>query len=306
MSNHNIVFKHFVSTKKLNAGMIMKLIHRGIELKNTDSSRIPQYPAHFVSNVFLESSTRTHLSFEMAEKKLGMPVISFDAKTSSINKGESLLDTLITFESLGVDTVVIRTSEEKYYEELINSPHLTLSIINGGDGAAEHPSQSMLDLMTIYEHFKTFIGLKVAIVGDLSHSRVARSNAEVLSRLGVKVYFSGPEEWFTKDFEQFGEFVPIDELITEVDVLMLLRVQLERHPADERFDAITYHDLYGLNMARYKLLKPNAIVMHPAPINRGVEIDDELVMSKQSKIAEQMRNGVFMRMSILEAVMNGK
>lgn len=306
MSNHNIVFKHFVSTKKLNAGMIMKLIHRGIELKNTDSSRIPQYPGHFVSNVFLESSTRTHLSFEMAEKKLGMPVISFDAKTSSINKGESLLDTLITFESLGVDTVVIRTSEEKYYEELINSPHLTLSIINGGDGAAEHPSQSMLDLMTIYEHFKTFIGLKVAIVGDLSHSRVARSNAEVLSRLGVKVYFSGPEEWFTKDFEQFGEFVQIDELITEVDVLMLLRVQLERHPADERFDAITYHDLYGLNMVRYKLLKPNAIVMHPAPINRGVEIDDELVMSKQSKIAEQMRNGVFMRMSILEAVMNGK
>lgn len=306
MSNHNLIFKHFVSTKKLNSGMVMKLIHRAIEFKKMDRSLLPQYPGHFVSNVFLENSTRTHLSFEMAEKKLGMPVLSFDAKSSSVSKGETLLDTLITLEALGVDTVVVRTCEENYYEELITSPHLSLSIINGGDGAAQHPTQSMLDLMSMYECFHRFIGLKVAIVGDLIHSRVAHSNAEILARLGAKLYFSGPREWYDEDFDRYGEYLPIDELVSQVDVLMLLRVQLERHDQVDSFDAETYHRLYGLSIERAGCLQEHAIIMHPAPVNRGVEIADELVMSPQSIIAEQMKNGVFMRMSILEAVMNGK
>lgn len=306
MSNHHLVFKHFVSTKKLNSGMVMKLIHRAIEFKNMDRSLLPQYPGHFVCNVFLENSTRTHLSFEMAEKKLGMPVISFDAKTSSIAKGETLLDTLITLEALGVDTVVVRTKEENYYESLMESPHLSLSIINGGDGASQHPTQCMLDLMTMYERFQRFIGLKVAICGDLSHSRVAHSNAELLSRLGAELYFSGPEEWYDETFDQYGQYLPMDEIIDQVDVLMLLRVQLERHNPEDRFDAATYHRLFGLNQERVSRMKEEAIIMHPAPVNRGVEIADELVMSEKSVIAEQMKNGVFMRMSIIEAVMNGK
>lgn len=306
MSNHNLAFHHFVSTKKLNSGMVMKLIHRAIEFKNMDRSLLPQYPGHFCCNVFLENSTRTHLSFEMAEKKLGMPVISFDAKSSSIAKGETLLDTLITLEALGVDTVVVRTREENYYEALIDSPHLTLSIINGGDGASQHPTQCLLDLMTMYEKFQRFIGLKVAIVGDLRHSRVAHSNAEILSRLGAKLYFSGPEKWYDETFDQYGQYLAMDELIEQVDVLMLLRVQLERHDETDSFDAKTYHRLYGLNLERASRLQDSAIIMHPAPVNRGVEIADELVMSEQSVIAEQMKNGVFMRMSIIEAVMNSK
>ncbi|MCR8969344.1 aspartate carbamoyltransferase catalytic subunit [Facklamia sp. 7083-14-GEN3] len=306
MSNHNLVFKHFESTKKLNSGMVMKLIHRAIEFKNLDRSLLPQYPGHFVCNVFLENSTRTHLSFEMAEKKLGMPVIAFDAKTSSLSKGETLLDTLITLESLGVDTVVVRTREENYFEPLMKSPHLNLSIINGGDGASQHPTQCMLDLMTIYEKFQRFIGLKIAIVGDLSHSRVAHSNAEILSRLGAELFFSGPEEWYDETFDHFGSYLPMDELIGEVDVLMLLRVQLERHDQPDSFEAETYHRLYGLNIERASRMQDHAIIMHPAPVNRGVEIADELVMSEKSVIAEQMKNGVFMRMSIIEAVMNGK
>lgn len=306
MSNHNLVFKHFVSTKKLNSAMVMKLIHRALEFKHIDRSLLPQYPGHFVSNIFLESSTRTHLSFEMAERKLGMQIISFDAKTSSLNKGETLLDTLITLECLGVETVIIRTSEENYYEELMDSPHLNMSIINGGDGASQHPTQSMLDLMTIYENFQSFIGLKIAIVGDLSHSRVAHSNAEILYRLGASLYFSGPEEWYDKDFDQYGSYMPIDELVDQVDVLMLLRVQLERHDDNTTFDKETYHRLYGLTEERVSRLQEKSIIMHPAPVNRDVEIADSLVMSEKSKIAEQMKNGVFMRMSILEAVMNGK
>lgn len=298
--------KHFVSTEQLTADAVDYLIQRAIEFKNMPSSERPNFNDQYVSNLFFENSTRTHLSFEVAEKKLGLNIIHFDPSTSSINKGETLYDTVLTLEALGIDTVVIRSKEEAYYAPLINSSEISASIINGGDGSGQHPSQCLLDVMTIYEEFGTFEGLKIAIIGDLAHSRVARSNAELLSRLGAEVFFSGPLEWYDSSFDLYGQYVPIDELVDYADVVMLLRVQLERHATKSFSEIKSYHEAYGLTIARAHQMKADAIIMHPAPVNRDVEIADCLVTSKQSRIVQQMKNGVYVRMAILEAIMNGK
>ncbi|MEC5394414.1 aspartate carbamoyltransferase catalytic subunit [Bergeyella sp. RCAD1439] len=251
----------------------------------------------FVSNLFFENSTRTKTSFDVAERKLGLQVVPFDASTSSVNKGETLYDTVKTLESIGIDLVVIRHSQDFYFRELktINIP-----IINGGDGTGNHPSQSLLDLMTIYQEFKKFKGLKIGIVGDVKHSRVANSNAEALRRLGAKVYFSGPEDWFDEAEFINGTYLPIDTLVKEVDVVMLLRIQHERHGEKMKLSLKKYHQKYGLTKERASQMKPSAIIMHPAPINRGVEIDTDLVESPQSRIFKQMENGVYARMAILK------
>lgn len=186
----------------------------------------------FCSNLFFEDSTRTKTSFDIAERKLGLQVVPFDASNSSVNKGESLYDTVKTIESLGVNLVVIRDKKDRYFDELKD---IRIPIINGGDGTGNHPSQCMLDLMTIYQEFGKFEGLKVGIVGDVKHSRVANSNAEALRRLGAKVYFSGPEQWFDEGALINGTYLSVDELIAEVDVLMLLRIQHERHDAKMSF-----------------------------------------------------------------------
>lgn len=251
----------------------------------------------FCSNLFFEDSTRTKTSFDIAERKLGLQVVPFDASNSSVNKGESLYDTVKTIESLGVNLVVIRDKKDRYFDELKN---ITIPVINGGDGTGNHPSQCMLDLMTIYQEFGKFEGLKIGIVGDVKHSRVANSNAEALRRLGAKVYFSGPEQWFDEGALINGTYLSVDELIKEVDVLMLLRIQHERHDVKISFSASDYHRKYGLTKEREKAMKKEAIIMHPAPINRGVEIDTDLVECERSRIFKQMQNGVFARMAILK------
>jgi len=251
----------------------------------------------FCSNLFFEDSTRTKTSFDIAERKLGLQVVPFDASNSSVNKGESLYDTVKTLESLGVNLVVIRDKKDRYFDELKN---IRIPVINGGDGTGNHPSQCMLDLMTIYQEFGKFEGLKVGIVGDVKHSRVANSNAEALRRLGAKVYFSGPEQWFDEGALINGTYLSVDEMIHEVDVLMLLRIQHERHDAKMSFSAAEYHRKYGLTKEREKTMKKEAIIMHPAPINRGVEIDSDLVECERSRVFRQMRNGVFARMAILK------
>ncbi|MDY3319321.1 aspartate carbamoyltransferase catalytic subunit [Riemerella anatipestifer] len=257
----------------------------------------------YVSNLFFENSTRTKTSFDVAERKLGLNVVPFDVSTSSVNKGETLYDTVKTLESIGVDLVVIRHSQDFYFRELetINIP-----IINGGDGTGNHPSQSLLDLMTIYQEFKKFEGLKVGIVGDVKHSRVANSNAEALRRLGAKVYFSGPEDWFDEAEFINGTYLPIDTLVKEVDVVMLLRIQHERHGEKMKLSLDKYHQKYGLTKERAAQMKPTTIIMHPAPINRGVEIDTDLVESPQSRIFKQMENGVYARMAILKQALEDK
>ncbi|AQY22613.1 aspartate carbamoyltransferase catalytic subunit [Riemerella anatipestifer] len=257
----------------------------------------------YVSNLFFENSTRTKTSFDVAERKLGLNVVPFDVSTSSVNKGETLYDTVKTLESIGIDLVVIRHSQDFYFRELetINIP-----IINGGDGTGNHPSQSLLDLMTIYQEFKKFEGLKVGIVGDVKHSRVANSNAEALRRLGAKVYFSGPEEWFDEAEFINGTYLPIDTLVKEVDVVMLLRIQHERHGEKMKLSLDKYHQKYGLTKERAAQMKPTSIIMHPAPINRGVEIESDLVESPQSRIFKQMENGVYARMAILKQALEDK
>ena len=302
---------HFVSVENLTVDQINDLIDRAEYFKQGGATPTLTQPV-YVTNMFFENSTRTHTSFAMAEKKLGLTEIPFDAAHSSMSKGETLYDTCLVMNALGVDLSVIRASENAYYEPLINpaaGQHLNLGIVNAGDGSGQHPSQSLLDMMTIHEHFGHFAGLKVAIVGDITNSRVARSNMEILTRLGAEVYFSGPDYWYDHRFDKYGKYLPVDELVDQVDVLMLLRVQHERHAGDANetsFDAAKYHQQYGINHDRYDRLKDDCLIMHPGPINHDVELAGDLVEAPKSAFFKQMQNGVFMRMAMLEAVVRGR
>ena len=257
----------------------------------------------FVANLFFEDSTRTKVSFEVAEKKLGLHIVNFDEKKSSINKGETLLDTIKTLDAIGVDLVVVRHEKTRYYDELKGS---SIGLVNAGDGVGHHPSQALLDLVTIVQEFGDVKDLKVGIVGDIKHSRVANSNAHLLRRLGAKVFFSGPREWFDEGSLMNGTYMDLDALIPEVDVLMMLRIQHERHNEKVNLKPEDYLKKYGLTKEREARMKPNAIIMHPAPINRGVEIDNDLVECERSRIFKQMKNGVFARMAILKKVLERK
>ncbi|NSQ18094.1 aspartate carbamoyltransferase catalytic subunit [Enterococcus faecalis] len=305
ITSERISLKHLLTAEALTDREVMGLIRRAGEFKQ-GAKWHPEERQYFVTNLFFENSTRTHKSFEVAEKKLGLEVIEFEASRSSVQKGETLYDTVLTMSAIGVDVAVIRHGKENYYDELIQSKTIQCSIINGGDGSGQHPTQCLLDLMTIYEEFGGFEGLKVAIVGDITHSRVAKSNMQLLNRLGAEIYFSGPEEWYDHQFDVYGQYVPLDEIVEKVDVMMLLRVQHERHDGKESFSKEGYHLEYGLTNERATRLQKHAIIMHPAPVNRDVELADELVESLQSRIVAQMSNGVFMRMAILEAILHGK
>ena len=305
ITSERISLKHLLTAEALTDREVMGLIRRAGEFKQ-GAKWHPEERQYFATNLFFENSTRTHKSFEVAEKKLGLEVIEFEASRSSVQKGETLYDTVLTMSAIGVDVAVIRHGKENYYDELIQSKTIQCSIINGGDGSGQHPTQCLLDLVTIYEEFGGFEGLKVAIVGDITHSRVAKSNMQLLNRLGAEIYFSGPEEWYDHQFDVYGQYVPLDEIVEKVDVMMLLRVQHERHDGKESFSKEGYHLEYGLTNERATRLQKHAIIMHPAPVNRDVELADELVESLQSRIVAQMSNGVFMRMAILEAILHGK
>lgn len=272
-------------------------------LEMADGKKYTAQDEIFVSNLFFEDSTRTKISFEMAERKLGLSVIPFDTSQSSVNKGESLYDTVKTLESIGLNLLVIRHGQNQYYDELKN---IKIPIINAGDGTGNHPSQTMLDLMTIKQEFGSFKDLKIAIAGDVKHSRVANSACDILRKLGAKVYFSGPREWFDEGSLMNGTYREIDGLIPEIDVLMLLRIQHERHHQKIKYSPEEYLRKYGLTKEREKKMKPSAIIMHPAPVNRNVEIDSDLVECSRSRIFKQMENGVFARMAILKNILEQK
>ncbi|GGI41637.1 aspartate carbamoyltransferase catalytic subunit [Mammaliicoccus stepanovicii] len=291
--------KNLLTMTDLSKEEILKIIHEALDMKENGVQ--PLNKKLTVANLFYENSTRTKCSFEMAERKLGMDIIPFEISTSSVQKGETLYDTCKTLESIGVDALVIRHSENEYYESLED---LNIPILNGGDGSGQHPTQSLLDIMTIYEEYGYFKGLKILISGDIKNSRVARSNAEALTKLGAEVLFSAPDQW--KCDITNTQYVDIDDVIEEVDVCMLLRVQSERHVSGKSFSKDDYHKNFGLTLDRYEKLKDRAIVMHPAPINRGVEIDTTLVESSKSRIFKQMENGVFVRMACLNNVLNFK
>lgn len=246
-----------------------------------------------VVNLFFENSTRTHYSFIAAEQNLGMIDTNFNAAASSVKKGESLYDTVKTFESLGFDAMVIRHPQNNYFKQLEN---INVPVMNGGDGTGNHPTQSLLDLLTIYEEFGKFEGLNVTIVGDIRHSRVAHTNIDVMKRLGMNVTISGPKEFD----DGSAPYVNMEQAVKESDVIMLLRVQYERHGYEIQLSKEEYLHNFGLTMDKVNKMKAKAIIMHPAPFNRKTEIDDDVVECSKSRIFKQMTNGVYVRMAVLK------
>lgn len=233
----------------------------------------------------------------MAALKLGCRTQNFNAGDSSIKKGETLYDTVKTFEMFGVDAVVIRHKENEYYNQLVGK--LNIPILNAGDGTGNHPSQSLLDLLTIRQEFGKFEGLKIVIVGDIKYSRVAHTNIEIMKKLGMEVYISGPEEYREEGYN----YVELDDVIEKVDIVMLLRVQHERHENKMQIKEEEYNKKYGLNKNRVNKMKEKAIIMHPAPFNRNVEITDDIVECSKSRIFKQVQNGVFVRMALINMVL---
>lgn len=281
--------RNFLTLDDLSEKEILKLVKDALLFKKNEIEC--DLKGKIIANMFFESSTRTQYSFNTAEEKLGMKVITFNPATSSLNKGESFYDTVKTFESFGIDGMVIRHTNNEYYKELKNIKSV---LINAGDGTGNHPSQSLLDLVTIYEQFNKFDNLNIAIVGDILHSRVAHGNLKVMERLGMNTYISGPKEFM----DNSSKFIPFKDAITEMDIIMLLRIQRERNAVKSMSDS-EYLENYGLTMDKVNAMKKDAIIMHPAPFNRNVEIADDVVECPKSKIFTQMNNGVYARCSIL-------
>lgn len=246
-----------------------------------------------IANCFFEPSTRTQYSFNTAELMLDAKVLSFNPASSSMSKGETFYDTIKIFELFGVDGIVIRSSQTKYYDEL---KKIKCAIINAGDGTGDHPSQNLLDLLTIYDEFGHFEGIKVLMVGDIIHSRVAHGNAKIMKRLGMECMIAGPKEFL----DDTAKIVDFDEGIKEADVVMMLRIQRERNAHLESLTDSEYLNRYGLTKERVSKMKNNAIIMHPAPFNRGVELEDSVVECDKSRIFKQIQNGVFARCAILK------
>lgn len=253
-----MTMSHLLTMSELSEVEISEILKDAEDFANGKESKTTEQT--FVANLFFENSTRTRFSFEVAEKRLGLDVLNFSADASSVQKGETLYDTIRTLESIGTKAVVIRHEQDRYFDEL--KDQVNIPILNAGDGCGNHPTQCLLDLLTIKQEFGRFEGLKIAIVGDVRHSRVARSNAEALTKLGATIYFASPEEWKDED-NTFGTYKPLDELVPEVDVMMLLRVQHERHDHYETDIMKEYHEKHGLTVEREKRMKEGSIIMHP-------------------------------------------
>ncbi len=264
-----------------------------------DIKKVPTLRGKTVVNLFFEPSTRTRTSFELAAKRLSADVINFSVPTSAVVKGESLIDTAMTIQALGADFVVVRHSCSGVPHLL--SRHLRASVINAGDGINEHPTQALLDAFTIKRHKGGFKGLKVAIVGDILHSRVAKSNIRCLKTLGAEVRLVGPPTLVPEGFREEGVEVywDMDEGLRGVDVIMMLRIQLERQDRGFFPSKNEYFRLWGLTPERLSLAARDAIVMHPGPMNRGIEIDTDVADSERSVILEQVTNGIATRMAVL-------
>ncbi|MBP1950733.1 aspartate carbamoyltransferase catalytic subunit [Virgibacillus litoralis] len=283
--------RHFLSTRNLSSTSIFHILNKAEELR-LQQMEIPEQV--FAANLFFEPSTRTKMCFHVAQKKLGIETLDFHMETSSVTKGESLYDTAKTYEAIGAKLLVIRHQMDNWVDGLI--PNLSLPVINAGSGKGEHPTQCMLDLLTIHQEFGTFTNLNVVIVGDIKHSRVARSNAYALTTLGANVYFAAAPG-FEDDTLDFP-YISIDEAVEMCDIMMLLRIQHERHTV-QQYDSTSYLVQFGLTKERESRMKDHAIILHPAPVNRGVEIDTELVECQRSRIFKQMENGVYTRMAIM-------
>jgi len=275
------------------------------EIFTRSIKKVPTLRGKTVVNLFYENSTRTRTSFEIAAKRLSADVINFNVSTSSVQKGESLLDTARTIEALGADIIIMRHSCPGAHQLLAR--HINASFINAGDGPHEHPTQGLLDAFTIKEKLGGFEGLNVVILGDITHSRVARSNIWALTKLGANITIAGPSTLLPKPFEKLGVRISTDlkEAIQNADVINLLRIQLERQRKNLFPSIREYRLLYGLTQERLKWAKKNVLIMHPGPINRGVEISQEVADGKHSVITQQVTNGVAVRMAVLYLLSGG-
>jgi len=306
--------KHLLSINDLSADEAIQILNTASELSKISDGpmkKLPTLRGRTVVNLFFEDSTRTRISFESAAKRLSADVINFSAKGSSVSKGESLKDTAQTLQAMGADAVVIRHGASGAAQRLADSGWISASVINAGDGTHEHPTQALLDAYTIRSKFpdlkSDFSGLKVAIVGDILHSRVARSNVLLLTKLGAKVTLIAPPTLIPVGVVDWNVDVSydFDSAVKNVDVLMMLRVQSERM-ADSFFPSEReYSRGYGLDIARLNSLKESAIVMHPGPMNRGLEISAESADSHKSVVLAQVSNGVLIRMAVLYQLLGG-
>ncbi len=294
--------KHLTAIADLSRDEIMEILQTADSFKEVsgrDIKKVPALRGKTVVNFFFEPSTRTRTSFELAAKRLSADVINFSPSSSSVVKGETLLDTARNIEAMQADIIVLRHQAAGAADTLARG--VKSSVINAGDGWHEHPTQALLDLYTLREKKTDFAGLRVAIVGDLAHSRVARSNIYALTKLGAEVHAVGPATMIPSHLDRLGAkiYYNMDEGIRGVDAIMMLRLQLERQ-GRALFPSIReYARLYGLNADRVKLADSRAVIMHPGPINRGVEIAPEVADSFASVILDQVTNGVAVRMAVL-------
>ncbi len=301
--------KHLLDIESLSPGEIHTVLSTARAFKAVGERAIKKVPAlrgKTVINLFIEPSTRTRISFELAAQRLTADIINFSAEASSLKKGETLKDTARNLEALNADIIIIRHSAT-------GAPHflsrfLNACVVNAGDGAHEHPTQALLDVFTILEKKGRIEGLNVTILGDILYSRVARSNIWALLKLGAKVTLCGPSTLVPRVFEQMGCRVTynVDEAIADADIINLLRIQHERQRKSMFPSLGEYVSLFGLNKKRMERTKPDVLIMHPGPINRGVEIDSEIADCGRSVILDQVTNGLAVRMAVLFLVNGGK
>lgn len=299
------MMKHFLESSQLSSEDIHHLLKRATYFKQHPQS-YPQYPHITLANLFYEPSTRTRVSFEMAAKNLGIRVVNLDSERSSESKGEMIEDTVHTLFAMGVTLFVIRHKQSGLPKAMAGALPYGLQVINAGDGTNEHPSQGLLDLLTITVHKPNLSQLKIVIVGDLLHSRVANTLQSLCALMNVgELVLVAPEIWHPRALVYGRLTTSLPEAIEDADVVITLRIQQERLATQEGLDLKQYHQAYAITKARLAYAKPDVMVMHPGPINRGVEIDSDVADGPRSFILEQVQNGVFMRMAILESLIEG-
>ncbi|HDS09977.1 MAG TPA: aspartate carbamoyltransferase catalytic subunit [Firmicutes bacterium] len=301
--------RHLITMDDLTSEEIMLILEDARNFKEVlqrDIKKVPALRGKTVVLLFFEASTRTKISFELAAKRLSADVVNFSTSTSSLKKSESLKDTVRTIEAMAADIFVMRHTYPG--STALVAKYVKGSVLNGGDGAHSHPTQALLDMYTIYEKKKRFKDLKVAIIGDIKHSRVVRSNIEGLTRMGANVIICGPATLLPRYIEQFnvGVTYNVEEAVKDADVVMGLRIQFERQEQGLFPSVLEYSQFFQINRARLRKAKPDVLLMHPGPINRGVELESELADSVYSVIDEQVTNGVAVRMSLLYFLAGGK
>jgi len=298
--------KHILSIEQLSPADIFHIFDTALSFKEISSrpvKKVPTLKGKTIINFFFEPSTRTRLSFEIAAKRMSADTFNISASTSSAQKGETLIDTALNLEAMNPDIIIIRHGSSG--APALLTRHVNAGIINAGDGTHEHPSQALLDMMTVREHKDRIEGLKVAIIGDIAHSRVAHSDILGFTKMGADVRVAGPATFMPPHLDTLGATVcsSVEEAITDADVVMALRIQKERQDDPLIPSLREYARFYGINKSLLRHARPDALIMHPGPINRGVEMNPDVVDGKGSVILEQVTNGVAIRMALLYLIM---